>query len=202
MTNDTSNKLIWFIYDGECPLCKAAALALRIKEDYGPLHLLNAREDKEHALIREINLHGLDLDQGMVIYDGREFFHGKDALQFMARYGDASGLFNLTNKALYQSDTLTKLMYPWMRGVRNILLRFKGVAPIDNLSLKEEPIFKSVFGDVWDELPKVMQKHYGNRPYSSDITTVEGTLDVMCKPPLKYLSPCLLYTSPSPRDRG
>ncbi len=27
----------------------------------------------------------LDLDEGMVLYDGIQFYHGKDALRFMAR---------------------------------------------------------------------------------------------------------------------
>lgn len=45
----------------------------------------------------------------------------------------------------------------------------------------QEPIFKSVFGNSWSCLPPVMHKHYANRPHSNDISTVEGTLNVMCK---------------------
>lgn len=51
-----------------------------------------------------------------------------------------------------------------------------------------DPIFKSIFGASWDGLPPVMKKHYANRPYTDDETVVEGTLDVMCKPPLLWLS--------------
>lgn len=54
-----------------------------------------------------------------------------------------------------------------------------------------EPIFKSIFGAAWDNLPPVMKKHYANRPYTDDVTVVEGTLDVMCKQPLKALSPLM-----------
>ena len=49
-----------------------------------------------------------------------------------------------------------------------------------------EPIFKPVFGDSWETLPPVMHKHYANRPYCDDVSTVEGVLDVMCK---WYLKP-------------
>lgn len=50
-----------------------------------------------------------------------------------------------------------------------------------------EPIFKSIFGDAWHQLPEVMQKHYANHPFSNDINTVKGTLSVHCKAPLIWL---------------
>ncbi|MCD8566648.1 MAG: DUF393 domain-containing protein, partial [Alphaproteobacteria bacterium] len=63
---------VWFIYDGECPLCRSAAHALRIRKDYGALHLINAREAQNDPLVQEVNQRGLDLDEGMAIYaDGR-----------------------------------------------------------------------------------------------------------------------------------
>ena len=58
---------VWFVYDGDCPICTHAAHALKIKETYGSLHLLNAREKQSHPLIDEINKQCLDLDEGMVI---------------------------------------------------------------------------------------------------------------------------------------
>ena len=50
------------------------------------------------------------------------------------------------------------------------------------------PIFKTIFGDNWEKLPPVMHKHYANRPFSEDITTVEGRLDVFCAGPIKWFS--------------
>lgn len=44
-----------------------------------------------------------------------------------------------------------------------------------------EPIFQPIFGESWHELPLVMLKHYANHPYSDDVVTVEGTMDVTCK---------------------
>jgi len=180
---------IWFVYDGDCPLCKNAALALRIKREYGVLNLLNARESLEHPLIQEISKRAFDLDEGMIIYDGSHYYHGKEALRFMSRYGEYKGLFNLFNKSLFWSDNLSRLSYPWMRGVRNLLIRKSKTPRIDNLNLKSEPIFKGIFGNSWNELPPVMHRHYLNRPYSDDVNTVEGVLDVMCAGPLKLLSP-------------
>lgn len=54
---------------------------------------------------------------------------------------------------------------------------------------KQEQIFKSVFGSAWDKLPPVFQKRYVNRPYSNDITTVEGEMDINFSKAMCYLIP-------------
>jgi hypothetical protein len=53
--------------------------------------------------------------------------------------------------------------------------------------MSTEPIFKNIFGDAWERLPPVIQKHYANRPYSNDLVTVEGVLDVLCAGPIRIL---------------
>lgn len=187
----TEENGVWFVYDGECPICNYAAEALRIKEAYGALHTINAREVNADPLIDEINRLGLDLDEGMVIYANGRFFHGKDALKFIANYGDNKNFFMMVFQGLFWSDAISSLIYPWLRGARNWLLKLRSVHRIDNLSLKGKPIFESIFGDKWKALPPVMKRHYSNRPYTQDTTTARGVLDVMCKPPLLYLSPLM-----------
>lgn len=182
---------IWFIYDGDCPLCNSAAQALRLKQKYGALHLINARASEDNPLIREVNQRGLDLDEGMVIYAGGRFYHGKEALTFMASHGDARNVFTALCKVFGSSGALSSLTYPWMRGTRNWLLQRRRIGRIDNLNLSKEPIFKSIFGDSWDKLPAVMHKHYACRPYTEDKAIVQGELDVMCKGLLKILAPLM-----------
>ena len=180
---------VWFVYDGACPVCTKAALALRIKERFGQLHLLDARTDSEHKLVCAVNAEGLDLDEGMVIYHDRIFYSGESALWFMSRYGAAKGWFNLFNKSLFWSDGLARLIYPWMRALRNRLIRNKNIGKIDNLQLKDQPILKSVFAQEWEQLPPVLQRHYELRPYTNDSVAFEGVLDVTCRWPIKILAP-------------
>jgi len=187
MSNMAEKQGVWFVYDGDCPMCNTAANAFRIKQQYGSLHLVNARETKNDPLIEEINRRKLDLDEGMVIYCQDRFYHGKDALKFMARYGDTNGVLNYFNKIMFWTSAQAKLFYPWLRGTRNLLLRLRKINKIDNLNKKNEPIFKSIFGEAWDGLPPVIKKHYANRPYTDDLVTVEGTLDVFCAGPIKAL---------------
>lgn len=204
MSNLNAKEGVWFIYDGECPMCSSAAHALRIKKNYGSIHLINAREAANDHLIEEINKRGLDLDEGMVIYASEQFYHGKEALKFMARYGEPSNIFTAFCKSMFWSNAMSSITYPWMRGTRNWLLRRKHVGRIDNLDLKNEPTFKSIFGQSWDDLPPVMKKHYANHPYTNDETVVEGELDVMCKQPLKLLGPVMKVMGqiPANNDRN
>ena len=68
-----------------------------------------------------------------------------------------------------------------MRGIRNILLRMKGVEKIRNLPAGHtvgEPIFKNVFGKNWNSLPAVIKDHYRVRPYSDDVVVIKGALDI------------------------
>lgn len=123
----------WFVYDGECPLCNSAAHAFRIKQEHGSIHLIDARICAADPLIDAINERGLDLDEGMIIYAHGQFYHGKDALKFMAQYGDSQNVFMVLCKSLFWSNAISSLTYPGMRAVRNWLLRRRGIGPIDNL---------------------------------------------------------------------
>jgi len=54
--------------------------------------------------------------------------------------------------------------------------------------MKNEPLFKNIFGKDWKNIPAVMHKHYANRPYTNDVTRAMGKLDIACAGPIKYLS--------------
>jgi len=172
------SKGVWFVYDGDCPMCSMAAHALKIRQRYGPLYLVDARRNTDDPLLVEIKRRKLNLDEGMVILCEGRFYHGQDALRFMARFGSDDGWFNRINRALFKSNILARLSYPLLRATRNFLLRIKGVAQLNNLRNDEEPLFKSVFGADGERLPIVMRRHYANRPYRDDVVTVTGTLNV------------------------
>jgi hypothetical protein len=155
-----------------------AAEALKIRQAYGPLHLVDARRDKDDPVLREVNRCKLNLDEGMAIWCGGRFYHGQEALGFMARFGEKSGWFNRLNRFLFNSPTLARLSYPVLRATRNLLLWAKGADQIDNLRDATDPLFKPIFGADWDGLPRVMHRHYANRPFHDDLVTVTGTLNV------------------------
>jgi predicted DCC family thiol-disulfide oxidoreductase YuxK len=130
---ETSRNEIWFVYDGDCPVCTTASRALQIRKAAGELKLLNAREETNHPLMQEIRKRKLDLDEGMIIKVEDNYYHGADALHVMALLGTDQGWFNRMNAILFRSKVMAGLCYPSMRGARNLLLKIKGVQKIRNL---------------------------------------------------------------------
>jgi len=128
---------IYFVYDGLCPLCSYTAQALHIKKQFGALHLIDVRQDINHPLIQEINRLGLNLDEGMVIFAKGHFHHGEKALQFIVRYGQVENPLMTLCKGLFWSDKVASLTYPWLRKVRNWLLKVRKIPQINNLSDSE-----------------------------------------------------------------
>lgn len=124
---------VWYVYDGECPLCRTAAQALRIRQAVGQLHLIDARTQADHPVMQEINARKLDIDKGTVIKFGGNFYHGGDTLIVMALLGSRSGWFNRMNAMLFRSPAFARFCYPVIRSGRNFLLRLKGVGQIRNL---------------------------------------------------------------------
>lgn len=100
---------IWFIYDGDCPICKTAAKALRIRQAVGTLQLLNARSESGHPLLHEIKARKLNLDDGMVIIANGNYYHGADALRIMALLGTNQGWFNRMNWFLFRNKAFARL---------------------------------------------------------------------------------------------
>lgn len=125
---------VWIIYDGDCPMCKTSTHIYRLKEQFGTLHLINARDlDENPELLTQINDRELDLDVGMVILQNNEFFHGADALWFMAMHGDQSYFFSKICSFFFKSKVVTSLVYPFLRFGRNFLLFIRAKKQIKNL---------------------------------------------------------------------
>lgn len=186
---------VYFVYDGDCPICTTAARALRIRQAVGNLHLINAREGAAQPLVREVTERGYDLDEGMVIKYGGKYYHGADALGIMALLGSETGWFNRMNVLLFRSPRLATLLYPAMRSTRNALIRIIGVSKLNNLANSEKtPIFKSIFGEAWDTMPSVMHQHYANRPFTQDVVRVDGIMEIRASRWMQFFAPIMKWS--------
>src|SRR5262245_26139808 len=112
------------VYDGECPFCTGFAKRIRIESALGPLRLVNAREGGE--LVDDLRRRGFDLDAGMVLIIGDEYFHGDEALHRLALMSTRYGWFNRLNAWLFSNRTLSHFAYPLLRAGRNAGLRLLG----------------------------------------------------------------------------
>lgn len=131
--HNTKSEIIYFVYDGKCPICQMGATFYKLQQSIGELHTVDARTEHDHPVMLEINQAGLNLDEGLVIKYHDQLFQGAEALHVMATLGADTDWLNQLNKTLYQSKTVAKLCYPFMKGARNIALKIKGVGKIRNL---------------------------------------------------------------------
>lgn len=119
-----SNPPIYVIYDGDCPFCSAYVKMVRLREAAGKVELLNAREP--HPIVDEVVAAGFNLDEGMALKIGDEILHGDAVIHRLALMTGPSSIFNRLNWWIFRSPTRSRLLYPWMRGGRNLALRLLG----------------------------------------------------------------------------
>ena len=82
----TEQQPIQIVYDGQCPFCSAYVRMFRLHE-LSDVELINAREG--HPLVETIAERGLDLDEGMVMKLGEEYYFGEDVVhRLFAQMGD------------------------------------------------------------------------------------------------------------------
>ena len=121
---------IRLVYDGECPLCSNYAQFLRLKQSVKELTLIDARQGG--PVVEEVRGLPHDLNDGMVaIVDGR-YYVGHEALNELALLAESRGVFNRINRLAFNSPVAARLGYPWLRLGRWLLLKLKGVAPINH----------------------------------------------------------------------
>lgn len=121
---DPAENDLWVVYDGECPFCSSYVRLYRLREVAGRVHLVDARES--HPIVAEVRALGLDLDEGMAVKAAGRFYHGAEAMNFLAILGSGDGLFNRLNRLLFRRPALARALYPWMVRCRLLTLRLLG----------------------------------------------------------------------------
>jgi predicted DCC family thiol-disulfide oxidoreductase YuxK len=125
---------ILLVYDRECPACNVYCQVVKIRESVGHLRIVDARENSE--VLHEITAEGLDIDQGVVLKMGDQLYYGSDAIHTLALIGSRSGILNRINYWVFRSKTMSSILYPFLRFLRNFLLKILGKSKINNLEIK------------------------------------------------------------------
>ena len=119
---------IIIIYDGDCPFCRSYITLTRLKELANTI-LLNARE--EPALCQDLVDEGVCLDDGMVVIINNQIHHGGDAINLITILSSKNTQFNKVAYLVFSKPVISKVAYPFLRGIRNITLRLLGKRPIN-----------------------------------------------------------------------
>jgi predicted DCC family thiol-disulfide oxidoreductase YuxK len=131
--NANPRREILLVYDGDCPLCNAYCRAARIRESIGTLTLIDARGAS--GVKDEMTSKGLDIDQGMALKVDEVLYYGSDAVCALSLMSSRSGAFNRLNHWMFRSRVRARLLYPVLRGCRNLLLKVLRRTKINNLGL-------------------------------------------------------------------
>ena len=142
---------IHLIYDGECIMCRHTAKALKLKKAAGELTLINARQG--HDLVRKAVDMGYNLNKGILVLYGDQYFYGSDAIHFLALLSGSSDFFNRANARIFKYKLATCAFYPFFKVIRQMLLLIRKTPKI------KEPatIYASVFSKTWDSLPELFK---------------------------------------------
>lgn len=111
------------VYDGECPFCSKFVMMQRIRKSVGKVNLINARDhikDAKHAL-----KYGLNIDDGMLVFYKGKVFEGGDAVNMIALLSQ-SGFGSALTRMLFFNKSVANIFYPFLRGGRNLALKFLG----------------------------------------------------------------------------
>ena len=122
---------ILLVYDKECPACDNYCQIVRIRESVGELKIVNARDSSD--VMNEITSMGMDIDQGMVLKMGGQFYYGADAIHALALISSKSGVLNRLNYWIFKSKGMSHVLYPVLKFFRNLLLKTLGRTKINNL---------------------------------------------------------------------
>jgi|SRR5688572_8778547 len=122
---------ILLVYDKQCPACDYYCNLARIRESVGRLVLVDARDGG--AVMEEITAAGLDIDQGMVLKVGDTLYYGADAIHALALMGTRTGTFNKVTYWCFRSKSVSRILYPFLRACRNLLLKLLHKTRINNL---------------------------------------------------------------------
>jgi hypothetical protein len=120
----TTDSAAWIVYDGECPFCSNYVTLYRMRAQLGEVRLVNARDDV--PIVHEIRARGIDLDKGMVLKLGNDFYHGDKCMHMLALLSSESNILNKLNKWIFSHQERARLLYPMLVAGRNLTLALMG----------------------------------------------------------------------------
>lgn len=120
----TEGATLTLLYDGDCPVCNRYVAMLRLREQFGELTLLDARQASPQR--RRVEQQGLDLNEGFALFVDEELYFGDSAIQALALMSSGSGLFNRINYYIFRHARLARFLYPVLAAGRRLLLKLLG----------------------------------------------------------------------------
>jgi len=130
------------IYDGQCPFCQAYVATLEDQKQNSQARLNKVDAHCAPELIEQLADKNIDINVGIVLIKGAEFFQGAEALTILARGHAAKGRINGLLHYLLHYRLLSILIYPVLRTLRNLYLRLSGRTAIELTTKKDHAVIR------------------------------------------------------------
>lgn len=119
---------IEIVYDGDCTFCTSYVQLLRLRSQVGQVALIDARSGD--ARVAAVRAAGLDLDEGMAVRYGGQFYHGPDAVWLLATLSEPAGPLRALLRRCLRDSRRARFIYPYLVIGRNLALRLRGKQPL------------------------------------------------------------------------
>jgi len=117
------------IYDSHCPLCSNYVQHMKLEKAVQKVQLISAR-DLDDPFVKEAAALGYNLNKGMLMEYGGTFYFGSDCMNMLALLSSKSDCYNKICAAIFKHNWLARLIYPFLKLGRRVLLFILRRAPI------------------------------------------------------------------------
>ena len=116
-----------FIYDGECPFCNHFAELLELRSKIKDILIVDGRKNPD--LIKKLLSKGYDLDNGAILLNGNDIYHGSSAINMICKeiINPSSKLLKMLS-LIFKSKERTNFIFPFLLRARRLTLISKGVS--------------------------------------------------------------------------
>lgn len=133
LANNGPDHKMAVVYDGECPFCRNFVRLMALRRAVGDVELVDARTPA--STVRWLMELGYDLNEGMAVVYGGKVYYGNDAVVLLSSLTNERGWLGRSLAALLRDPARARMLYPWMKIGRRIVLKLRGkslISPPEN----------------------------------------------------------------------
>ena len=115
---------ISIVYDNGCPVCSFYISISHIKEKFGKVNLIKARDNQK--ILNYIKSIKIDINEGMIVIFDNKLYYGSDAVYILSILGKKTSFINFITINIFRFRLLSKIIYPLLKIGRRTLLFLLG----------------------------------------------------------------------------
>ena len=115
---------ISIVYDDGCPVCSYYISISHIKEKFGKINFIKARDNQK--ILHYVNSINIDINEGMIVIFDNKLYYGSDAINILSILGKKTSFINFIIINIFRFRLVSKLLYPLLKIGRRILLFILG----------------------------------------------------------------------------